>query len=152
MTRKILLILGTTLLVVMMIACKSVGQSDSDNEISGKGSESVQHTESGLQILDLEIGDGAEVQAGDVASMHYTGWLEDGTKFDSSLDRGRPFEFTLGVGNVIKGWDEGVVGMKINGKRRLTIPPEVGYGSRGAGDAVPPNATLIFEVELLAIK
>ena len=152
MTRKILLILGTTLLVVMMIACKSVGQSDTDNEINGKGSESVQHTESGLQILDLEIGDGAEVQAGDVASMHYTGWLEDGTKFDSSLDRGRPFEFTLGVGNVIKGWDQGVVGMKINGKRKLTIPPELGYGTRGAGNAVPPNATLIFEVELLAIK
>ena len=84
--------------------------------------------------------------------MHYTGWLEDGTKFDSSLDRGRPFEFTLGVGNVIKGWDQGVVGMKINGKRKLTIPPELGYGTRGAGNAVPPNATLIFEVELLAIK
>ena len=109
-------------------------------------------TASGLQLQDLEVGYGPEARAGDVASMHYIGWLEDGTKFDSSLDRGRPFEFTLGAGEVIKGWDEGVAGMKVGGKRTLTIPPELGYGTRGFGDIIPPNATLIFEVELLAIN
>ena len=106
----------------------------------------------GLEVEDLDFGDGAEVRAGDIASMHYTGWLEDGTKFDSSLDRGVPFEFTLGAGEVIKGWDQGVVGMKINGKRRLIIPPELGYGPRGAGGVIPPNATLTFEVELLSFR
>ena len=106
----------------------------------------------GLELKDLEFGDGTEVRAGDVAGMHYTGWLEDGTKFDSSLDRGVPFEFTLGAGEVIKGWDEGVIGMKINGKRRLVIPPELGYGTGGAGGVIPPNATLTFEVELLSIR
>ena len=107
---------------------------------------------SGLEFQDLEFGDGTEVRVGDVVSMHYTGWLEDGTKFDASLDRGVPFEFTLGAGEVIKGWDEGVVGMKINGKRRLIIPPGLGYGTRGAGGVIPPNATLTFEVELLSIR
>jgi len=107
---------------------------------------------SGLQSQDLEIGDGPEIQVGDIASMHYTGWLEDGTKFDSSLDRGRPFEFILGAGDVIKGWDEGVAGMKVGGKRKLTIPPELGYGTSGVMGVIPPNAKLIFEVELLAIK
>ena len=107
---------------------------------------------SGLQSQDLEIGDGPEIQVGDIASMHYTGWLEDGTKFDSSLDRGRPFEFILGAGDVIKGWDEGVAGMKVGGKRKLTIPPELGYGASGVRGVIPPNAKLIFEVELLAIK
>jgi FKBP-type peptidyl-prolyl cis-trans isomerase FkpA len=85
-------------------------------------------------------------------SVHYTGWLTDGKKFDSSKDRGQPFQFALGAGQVIKGWDEGVQGMKIGGKRKLTIPPGLGYGSRGAGNVIPPNATLIFEVELLGVK
>ena len=107
---------------------------------------------SGLQSQDLEIGDGPEIQVGDIASMHYTGWLEDGTKFDSSLDRGRPFELILGAGDVIKGWDEGVAGMKVGGKRKLTIPPELGYGTSGVMGVIPLNAKLIFEVELLAIK
>ena len=112
----------------------------------------MEHTSSDLKLHDLEVGNGQEIKEGDIASMHYTGWLQDGTKFDSSLDRGQPFEFTLGSGNVIKGWDDGVVGMKVNGKRKLIIPPSLGYGSSGAGGVIPPNATLVFEVELLAIQ
>ena len=113
---------------------------------------SMEHTSSDLTLHDLEVGNGQEIKEGDIASMHYTGWLQDGTKFDSSLDRGQPFEFTLGSGNVIKGWDDGVVGMKVHGKRKLIIPPSLGYGSSGAGGVIPPNATLIFEVELLAVQ
>jgi len=109
-------------------------------------------TDSGLQYEDLVVGDGQEAKSGDTVSVHYTGWLTDGTKFDSSLDRGEEFEFPLGAGRVIKGWDEGVAGMKIGGKRKLTIPPELGYGDRGAGALIPPGATLIFEVELFGIK
>jgi FKBP-type peptidyl-prolyl cis-trans isomerase len=104
-----------------------------------------------LEITDLEIGTGAEAVAGSKVDVHYTGWLTDGTKFDSSLDRGQPFSFPLGGGRVIKGWDQGVAGMKVGGKRKLVIPPELGYGSRGAGGVIPPNATLVFEVELLAV-
>jgi len=109
-------------------------------------------TASGLQYQDLVVGDGKEAMVGDNVSVHYTGWLEDGTKFDSSLDRGNPFEFTLGMGQVIQGWDEGVAGMKVGGKRKLVIPPDLGYGPTGAGGVIPPNATLIFEVELIEIK
>ncbi len=108
-------------------------------------------TSSGLQYIDLTIGAGATAQAGKNVSVHYTGWLENGKKFDSSVDRGRPFSFPLGVGRVIKGWDEGVQGMKVGGKRKLIIPSNLGYGARGAGEAIPPNATLIFEVELLGM-
>jgi len=105
-----------------------------------------------LKIEDLVVGTGAAAKVGDTLSMNYTGWLEDGTKFDSSLDHGQPFEFVLGKGQVIAGWDQGLVGMKVGGKRRLTIPPALGYGATGAGGAIPPNAGLIFEVELLSIK
>jgi FKBP-type peptidyl-prolyl cis-trans isomerase FkpA len=107
---------------------------------------------SGLKYEDLKVGTGAEAKAGQAVSVHYTGWLTDGKKFDSSKDRGQPFQFALGAGQVIKGWDEGVQGMKIGGKRKLTIPPGLGYGSRGAGNVIPPNATLIFEVELLGVR
>ncbi|MFC2029801.1 FKBP-type peptidyl-prolyl cis-trans isomerase [Chloroflexota bacterium] len=106
-------------------------------------------TESGLQYHDFEIGDGATPESGQQVAVHYTGWLEDGTKFDSSLDRGQPFTFLLGTGSVIKGWDEGLSTMQVGGKRQLVIPPELGYGDRGAGGVIPPDATLIFEVELL---
>jgi FKBP-type peptidyl-prolyl cis-trans isomerase FkpA len=109
-------------------------------------------TASGLIIEDLTVGEGAEAKAGHTVSVHYTGWLTDGQKFDSSRDRNDPFEFGLGARQVIAGWDEGVQGMKVGGVRNLTIPPNLGYGARGAGGVIPPNATLVFEVELLAIK
>lgn len=109
-------------------------------------------TDSGLKYEDLSEGEGDLAAAGHRVSVHYTGWLLDGDKFDSSLDRNQPFQFTLGKGMVIRGWDEGVAGMKVGGKRRLTIPPQLGYGARGAGGVIPPNATLVFDVELLAIS
>jgi len=105
-----------------------------------------------LKIEDIKVGDGAVAEAGKQVSVHYTGTLTDGTKFDSSVDRKDPFTFSLGAGQVIKGWDEGVKGMKIGGKRKLTIPPSMGYGEAGAGGVIPPNATLIFDVELLDVK
>ena len=109
-------------------------------------------TPSGLTIEDLVVGTGDSASAGQRVSVHYTGWTTDGKKFDSSKDRGQPFMFSLGAGEVIRGWDEGVAGMKVGGKRKLTIPPGLGYGSRGAGKVIPPNATLLFEVELLAVR
>ena len=109
-------------------------------------------TASGLVIEELEVGTGAEATAGQQVKVHYTGWLTDGKKFDSSKDRNDPFVFGLGARQVIAGWDEGVQGMKVGGKRKLTIPPNLGYGARGAGGVIPPNATLVFEVELLAVK
>ena len=108
-------------------------------------------TDSGLTIEDLTEGEGATATAGQMVSVHYTGWLTDGRKFDSSKDRNDPFQFPLGGRRVIAGWDEGVQGMKVGGTRKLTIPPELGYGARGAGGVIPPNATLVFEVELLEI-
>lgn len=105
-----------------------------------------------LKKEDLVVGTGKEATAGSRVDVHYTGWLVDGTKFDSSKDRGQPFSFGLGAGEVIKGWDQGVEGMKVGGKRKLTIPPELGYGQAGAGGVIPPNATLVFEVELLGVK
>ncbi|MEM1414941.1 MAG: FKBP-type peptidyl-prolyl cis-trans isomerase [Myxococcota bacterium] len=104
-----------------------------------------------MQIDDLEVGTGDEAVSGKPVSVHYTGTLTDGTKFDSSLDRGQPFQFALGGGQVIRGWDEGVVGMKVGGKRKLTIPPEKAYGPRGFPPVIPPNATLVFEIELLKV-
>jgi FKBP-type peptidyl-prolyl cis-trans isomerase len=108
-------------------------------------------TSSGLIIEEITLGDGDEATAGQNVTVHYTGWLTDGKKFDSSKDRDDPFEFPLGGGRVIKGWDEGVQGMKVGGTRKLTIPPNLGYGARGAGGVIPPNATLVFEVELLGV-
>ncbi len=104
-----------------------------------------------LEAIDLVVGDGAEATPGRRVKVHYTGTLTNGSKFDSSLDRGKPFEFVLGAGQVIKGWDQGVAGMKVGGKRKLTIPPELGYGTRGFPPVIPPSSTLIFEVELLGV-
>jgi FKBP-type peptidyl-prolyl cis-trans isomerase len=109
-------------------------------------------TPSGLEYEDTVVGEGPSPQSGEMVTVHYTGRLTDGTKFDSSVDRGQPFSFRIGVGQVIKGWDEGVMSMNVGGKRTLTIPPELGYGARGAGGVIPPNATLVFDVELLDVK
>ena len=109
-------------------------------------------TASGLQYRDLVVGTGKEASGGLTAVVHYTGWLVDGTKFDSSLNRGNPFSFTIGQGRVIQGWDEGVASMNVGGKRSLTIPPDLAYGDRGAAGVIPPGATLIFEVELLELR
>ena len=120
----------------------------SSNEAAGQ----VVTTESGLQYIDLVVGTGRQAELGDTAMVHYTGWLADGKKFDSSVDRKEPFSFRVGAGQVIKGWDEGVGTMKVGGKRKLTIPPQLGYGARGAGNVIPPNATLTFDVELLELR
>lgn len=109
-------------------------------------------TPSGLKYVDLVVGTGPSPAPGQTAVVHYTGWLTNGQKFDSSLDRGAPFEFPVGQGHVIRGWDERVATMKVGGKRKLTIPPDLGYGARGAGGVIPPNATLVFEVQLLGVK
>lgn len=122
--------------------------------VGGSMAESTQEvtTPSGLKYVDQAVGTGDVAVVGKNVSVHYTGWLENGKKFDSSVDRGQPFSFPLGAGRVIKGWDEGVQGMKVGGKRKLTIPSDLGYGSRGAGGVIPPNATLIFDVELLGVR
>jgi FKBP-type peptidyl-prolyl cis-trans isomerase FkpA len=109
-------------------------------------------TPSGLEYEDLVVGTGASPLTGQTAVVHYTGWLTNGTKFDSSHDRSSPFSFAVGRGQVISGWDEGVASMKVGGKRKLTIPPNLGYGARGAGGVIPPNATLVFEVDLLEVR
>lgn len=122
-----------------------------DNASPSKTTGKPTTTKSGLKYWELKKGTGAIAKAGDSVKVHYTGWLTDGKKFDSSLDRGTPFEFKLGAGMVIKGWDEGVAGMKVGGKRQLRIPAALGYGEKGAGGVIPPNAELVFDVELLGV-
>ena len=141
---------GAAAALAILAALTPAGRSDAaDNQVT--------EMPNGLKYTDVKVGDGATAKAGNKVSVNYTGWLSDngakGKKFDSSLDRGQPFQFTLGAHQVIAGWDEGVAGMKVGGKRTLIIPPELGYGARGAGGgAIPPNATLIFDVDLLQVQ
>jgi peptidylprolyl isomerase len=139
---------------ILGVACGSSSDSDSETD-SNSGvnmADETITTASGLQIKTIIVGTGDKAEVGKTAVVHYTGWLLDGTKFDSSVDRGTPFEFPLGQGRVIKGWDEGVATMNIGGKVELIIPPDLGYGASGAGGVIPPNATLKFEVEFLDQK
>jgi len=117
-------------------------------KVTGPGTK----TADGLEYWDIKVGTGATAQSGQTVKVHYTGWLTNGKKFDSSVDHGQPFSFRLGAGEVIKGWDEGVAGMKVGGKRQLRIPPELGYGQRGYPPVIPENSTLIFDVELLGVQ
>lgn len=157
---------GVALVLVLVTACgpaevpanEALSAATPATQNASVQDASTQHTEgktvttaSGLQYTEIVAGDGPAAQAGDIVSVHYTGKLTDGTKFDSSVDRGQPFQFPLGAGRVIKGWDEGIALMKKGGKATLTIPPELGYGARGAGGVIPPNATLVFDVELVDI-
>jgi peptidylprolyl isomerase len=153
----------TLFLATALLAAFAVGAALADepaptpNAPEKKGESRMSRTPSGLQYEDITVGTGPSPRNGQIAVVHYTGWLwvngEKGKKFDSSVDRGTPFSFPVGQGRVIKGWDEGVASMKVGGKRMLLIPPQLGYGSRGAGGGlIPPNATLLFEVELLEIK
>lgn len=148
------LIIGSVFLIVVILLSGFAWQAgNKKQESNGAAVKTMGPTtqQTGLKIEDIKAGEGREVKKGDTVVMHYKGTLTDGTQFDSSYDRGEPFETVIGVGQVIAGWDEGVPGMKVGGKRRLTIPPEMGYGQRGSGP-IPPNARLIFEVELLSIK
>ena len=155
MTNKQIII--TTLIVLAIIfgllyqKSKNTTSNQATNNVPSIKKEPTMDV-SELKIEDIVVGTGREVKKGDTVVMHYTGTLLDGTKFDSSVDRGTPFTTQIGVGQVIQGWDQGVPGMKVGGKRRLTIPSSLGYGSRGAGAAIPPNAGLIFDVELISIK
>jgi FKBP-type peptidyl-prolyl cis-trans isomerase FkpA len=139
--------------VLAAFAAVAFGQNKTTGKKGEKKESKMVKLPDGLQYEDLKVGDGAVATSGHTVSVHYTGWLTNGKKFDSSLDRGEPFSFQLGAGQVIKGWDEGVAGMKVGGKRKLIIPPQLAYGDRGVGNGlIPPHSTLVFEVELLGTK
>jgi len=140
------------LFLIFAVLAIASGRAQTDNTSPTKVTGKAKKTSSGLEYWDITVGTGTTATSGKTVKVHYTGWLTDGKKFDSSVDRGQPFTFALGGGQVIKGWDEGVAGMKVGGKRQLRIPPDLGYGARGAGGGViPPNAILIFDVELLDV-
>jgi len=142
----------TFTLVLILAACAALLAAQTSTSAPTKVTGKPKMTRSGVEYWDIKVGDGKTAVPGKKVVVHYTGWLTNGKKFDSSVDRMEPFTFTLGAGQVIKGWDEGVAGMKEGGKRQLKIPPQAGYGARGAGGVIPPNATLIFDVELLAVR
>ncbi len=148
MTKRLgLLLVAALFSAAVLAAVETQAQEKDKNKVKEK-----KVGDAVLKYEDLKEGKGDEAKKGDTVEVHYTGWLTNGKKFDSSLDRREPFSFKLGAGKVIQGWDEGVAGMKVGGKRKLTIPPELGYGADGAGNVIPPNATLVFEVELLKVK
>jgi len=149
--------LGLTLATVASVAISACSQAIEPHQSAGATSQeagqvNLVKTPDGLQYDEIKVGTGASPHPGQTVVVHYTGWLTNGTKFDSSVDRGQPFEFVIGQGNVIKGWDEGVMTMKVGGKRKLTIPPHLGYGQRGMPPVIPPNSVLLFDVELLGLK
>lgn len=168
---KFLALLMSALFIIGMVACageKAETEANKETEVQKDTTTAVKEavppatdyaevtgdtvtTESGLKYIEIKVGEGKTPTAGQNIQVHYTGWLTDGKKFDSSVDRGEPFQFQIGIGRVIKGWDEGVMSMKEGGKRRLIIPSQLAYGERGAGGVIPPNATLIFDVELLKV-
>ena len=151
--RTIALIAAIIILAAVAYVIYVVAYNRSASTSNATGAGQWVTTGTGLRYQDVTVGSGAEAKAGDTVSVHYTGWLQSNNqKFDSSLDRNQPFEFQLGAGRVIQGWDQGVAGMKVGGKRKLEIPPDLGYGSAGSPPVIPANATLIFDVELLAIK
>jgi FKBP-type peptidyl-prolyl cis-trans isomerase len=152
MPRKAIVILLLTLSIALLAQSKKASKSDKKADgptpVTGKPTT----TTSGLEYWDIKKGSGKLAAKGKKVSVHYTGWLTDGKEFDSSRDAGEPIQFNLGTGEVIKGWDEGIAGMKVGGKRQLRIPPALGYGARGFGSSIPPNATLVFDVELMDVK
>ena len=150
--KLLILLLLTAGIVIPACAQKENIVMTTEQKAPAASSDQYVKTPSGLSYLDITPGTGASPAAGKRVTVHYTGTLENGAKFDSSVDRGQPFVFTIGVGQVIPGWDEGVMSMKVGGKRKLVIPPQLGYGARGAGGVIPPNATLIFDVELLDVQ
>ena len=139
-------------LVVLALACGKDTKSGGFSSALGVDTTKMTKAPSGLWYTDVAVGQGAEAAPGRTVRVHYTGWLTDGTKFDSSRDRGEPFAFTLGAGQVISGWDEGVKGMKVGGRRKLVLPPQLAYGEGGAPPAIPPGATLVFDVEVLEVQ
>ena len=153
MSKESYLIIGVVIIALIGIVFVTTKKPESIASTTSAPTLTIQPTSmQKLEITDQKIGTGSAVKKGDTVVIHYLGTLADGTKFDSSYDRKAPFETQIGVGQVIQGWDEGVIGMQVGGKRKLVIPPEMGYGSQGAGNVIPPNATLTFEVELVGIK